>query len=144
MRITALETVRMAERPNLLWLLVHTDEGLSGLGETFFGAATVEAHVHEWIAPRVLGADPLRIDALARDLAGYLGFRSTGAEVRGNSAFDIALWDLWGQATGQSIAQLHGQRALENAQTMASLGTRGTAANDRAYRRRSNLQAAHG
>ncbi|EYD75403.1 Gluconate dehydratase [Rubellimicrobium mesophilum DSM 19309] len=108
MRIAALETVRIAERPNLLWLLVHTDEGVTGLGETFFGAATVETHVHEWIAPRVIGRDPLRIDALSRDLVGYLGFRSSGAETRGNSAFDIALWDLWGKATGQPVAQLLG------------------------------------
>ena len=108
MKITAIETVRIAERPNLLWLLVHTDEGVAGLGETFFGAETVEAHVHEWIAPRVLGRDPLRIDGLASELVGYVGFRSSGAEVRGNSAFDIALWDLFGKATGQPVAQLLG------------------------------------
>ncbi len=108
MKITALETIRIAERPNLLWLLVHTDTGLSGLGETFFGAATVEAHVHEYIAPRVIGRDPLEIDRLAADLAGYLGFRSSGAEMRGNSAFDIALWDLFGKAMNQPIAQLLG------------------------------------
>lgn len=35
MKITGLETVRVAERANLLWLLVHTDEGITGLGETF-------------------------------------------------------------------------------------------------------------
>ncbi len=108
MKITALETVRIAERPNLMWLCVHTDEGISGLGETFFGAATVEAHVHEYIAPRVLGRDPLEIDRLAADLVGYLGFRSSGAEMRGNSAFDIALWDLFGKAVNQPIAQLLG------------------------------------
>lgn len=108
MKITALETIRIAERPNLLWIEVQTDEGLTGLGETFFGAATVEAHVHEYIAPRVIGRDPLEIDRLAGDLVGYLGFRSSGAEVRGNSAFDIALWDLFGKAVGQPIAQLLG------------------------------------
>lgn len=108
MKITGLETIRIEERPNLLWLQVHTDEGLVGLGETFFGAQTVEAHVHEWIAPRVIGRDPLQIDRLAADLVGYLGFRSSGAETRGNSAFDIALWDLFGKATGQPIAQLLG------------------------------------
>ena len=108
MKITGIETIRIAERPNLLWVQVHTDEGLVGLGETFFGAATVEAHVHEWIAPRVMGRDPLQIDALAADLMGYLGFRSAGAEMRGNSAFDIALWDLFGHATGLPIAQLLG------------------------------------
>ena len=108
MKITALETIRIAERPNLLWLQVHTDESLAGLGETFFGAATVEAHVHEYIAPRVIGRDPLEIDLLAADLVGYVGFRSSGAEVRGNSAFDIALWDLFGKAMGQPVAQLLG------------------------------------
>ena len=108
MKITALETIRIAERPNLIWVQVHTDQGLIGLGETFFGASTVEAHVHDYIAPRVIGRDPLEIDKLSGDLVGYLGFRSSGAEVRGNSAFDIALWDIFGKATGQPIAQLLG------------------------------------
>ena len=108
MKITAVETIRIAERPNLLWVHVHTDEGLIGLGETFFGAATVEAHVHEYIAPRVIGRNPLEIDKLSADLVGYLGFRSSGAEVRGNSAFDIALWDIFGKAVNQPIAQLLG------------------------------------
>ncbi|MBW9059216.1 mandelate racemase/muconate lactonizing enzyme family protein [Agrobacterium pusense] len=108
MKITKLETVRVAERANLLWVLVHTDEGITGLGETFYGAETVETYVHEYIAPRVIGRDPLQIDLLAQDLVGYLGFRSSGAEVRGNSAFDIALWDIFGKATNQPIAQLLG------------------------------------
>lgn len=108
MQITALETIRIAERPNLIWLQVHTDEGLVGLGETFFGAGAVEAHVHDSIAPRVIGRDPLQIDKLSADLVGYLGFRSSGAETRANSAFDIALWDIFGKATGQPIAQLLG------------------------------------
>ncbi len=38
MQITALETIRISERPNLLWLHVHTDEGLVGLGDTFRSA----------------------------------------------------------------------------------------------------------
>jgi galactonate dehydratase len=107
-RITAIETIRVEERPNLLWVEVHTNEGLVGLGETFFMAETVETYIHEFLAPRVMGRDPLQIDRLAADLTGYLGFRSTGAEMRGNSAFDIALWDLFGKATGLPIAQLLG------------------------------------
>ncbi len=108
MRITGLETIRIGERPNLLWVQVATDEGVTGLGETFFIAETVETYLHEYVAPRVIGRDPLQIDLLAADLVGYLGFRSTGAETRGNSAFDIALWDIFGKATGQPIAQLLG------------------------------------
>ncbi len=108
MKITALETVRIAERPNLLWVQVHTDEGIAGLGETFFMSETVEAYIHEYVAPRVIGRDPLQIDLLSADLVGYVGFRSSGAEVRGNSAFDIALWDIFGKATNLPITQLLG------------------------------------
>jgi galactonate dehydratase len=108
MKITALETIRLVEFANLLWLKVHTSEGITGLGETFFFPATVEAYVHEALAPKLIGRDPRQIDKISKDLTGYLGFRSTGAEMRGNSALDIALWDIQGKATGQPIAQLLG------------------------------------
>lgn len=108
MKITAIETVRAAEFANLLWVYVRTDEGPAGLGETFFMPASVEAYLHEVVAPKLLGRDPLAIDRIARDLSGYLGFRSSGVEMRGNSALDIALWDLFGRATGLPIAQLLG------------------------------------
>ena len=108
MKITTLETIRVDEHPNLLWVQVHTDEGLSGLGETFFLPQSVEAYIHEFAAKKLIGRDPLAIDRIAKDLVGYLGFRSTGAEMRGNSAIDIALWDLFGRVTGQPVAQLLG------------------------------------
>ena len=108
MKITALETIRAPEFANLLWLRVHTSEGLAGLGETFFLPKTVEAFIHEALAPKVLGRDPRQIDLIAKEATGYLGFRSTGAEVRGASALDIALWDLFGKITGQPLAQLLG------------------------------------
>jgi L-alanine-DL-glutamate epimerase-like enolase superfamily enzyme len=117
MKIAKLETLRVREFPNLLWLLVHSDEGLVGLGETFMMPGTVESYVHEVIAPKVLGRDPLAIDRIAKDLVGYLGFRSTGAEVRGNSALDIALWDLFGKATGQPLAQLLGGFSRDSIRT---------------------------
>jgi galactonate dehydratase len=117
MKITALETVRLAEFANLLWLKVHTSEGIVGLGETFFFPATVEAYVHEGLAPKLLGRDPFQIDRISKDLVGYLGFRSTGAEMRGASALDIALWDILGKATGQPIVQLLGGFSREKIRT---------------------------
>ncbi|HVX81239.1 MAG TPA: mandelate racemase/muconate lactonizing enzyme family protein, partial [Devosiaceae bacterium] len=117
MKITALETIRVEAFPNLLWVEVHTDEGITGLGETFFMPQTVEAYIHEVAAPKLVGRDPLAIERIARDLVGYLGFRSTGAETRGNSAIDIALWDLFGKATGQPVAQLLGGFARESIRT---------------------------
>lgn len=117
MKITGLETIRLAEFPNLLWLKLHTDDGLVGLGETFFGAGVVETYLHEVAAPRLLGANPLDIGAVARRLAGYVGFRSSGAEMRGNSAIDIALWDLFARANNQPLWQALGGRVREGIRT---------------------------
>lgn len=108
MKITRLETIRIDEHANICWVQVHTDEGQVELGETFFGARAVEAYVHETAAPLLLGKDPLQIDRIGRALSPYVGFSGAGAEMRGNSAIDIALWDLFGKVTGQPIAQLLG------------------------------------
>lgn len=131
MKITGIETIRIAERPNLLWLQVHTDEGVSGLGETFMGARAVEAYVHETLAPMMLGEDPRRIEFLAAKAKGYLGFRSTGAETRGNSAFDIALWDLRGRTTEQPLAQLLGGFTREKIRTYNTCAGPGYMAEDK-------------
>ena len=109
MKITAFETIRLGEFPNLLWVHVHTDEGMVGLGETFFGARAVEAQLHETVAPLLLGKPALQMDRHGRTLQNqYLGFSSSGVEMRAASAVDIALWDLFGQATGQPLYQCLG------------------------------------
>jgi galactonate dehydratase len=114
MKITQIETLRLGEFPNILWVRVHTDEGLVGLGETFMGAQAVEAYLHEWAAPRLLGQDPLAIEARARDLTGYLGWRGSGVETRGNSALDIALWDLFGKAAGMPVHTALGGKSRDS------------------------------
>ena len=109
MQITAIETIQLDEFPNLFWVHVHTDAGLVGLGEAFFGPNAAVAYIHESAAPRLLGQDPLAIDRHSRTLLDtYVGFSGSGAEMRGLSALDIALWDIFGQATNQPIHQLLG------------------------------------
>jgi L-alanine-DL-glutamate epimerase-like enolase superfamily enzyme len=117
MKVIQIDTLRLDEFPNILFVLVHTDEELTGLGETFFGAKAVEAYVHETVAPYLLGKDPLHIDRHAKELYGYLGYASSGAETRGNSALDIALWDLFGKVTGQPLYQLLGGKSRERVRT---------------------------
>jgi hypothetical protein len=55
MKITAIETLRTEEFGNVLWVWVHTDAG------------AVEAHLHDMLAGRILGRNPLHIEALHRD-----------------------------------------------------------------------------
>jgi galactonate dehydratase len=108
MKITAIETIRLEEFPNILWVHVETDEGLTGLGEIFYGVPSAEAHIHAYAAPLLLGENPCLVDKHAKALVPYVGFSGSGAEVRANSGLDIALWDLWGQVTGQPVHQLLG------------------------------------
>lgn len=46
MKITAIEPITFAEFPNVLWVRVHTGEGIAGLGETFYMARPVAVRVH--------------------------------------------------------------------------------------------------
>ena len=114
MKITNLETVRLGEFPNIIWVRIHTDEGLTGLGETFMGAAAVEAYIHEWVGPKLIGKDPLAIESRNRDITGYLGWRGSGAETRGNSAVDIALWDIFGKAANMPVYTALGGKSRDD------------------------------
>ncbi len=114
MKITAIETLILEEFPNLLWVQLFTDSGLVGIGETFYGARAVEAHIHETLAPRLLGADPLRIEYLNAAMTALpVAQSSTGVEYRAASAVDIALWDLFGKHCGQPVHQMLGGTCFE-------------------------------
>jgi len=113
MKIVAVETLRIAERPNLVWIRLRTDAGLTGLGESWFGSGPVEADVHERIAPLLLGEDPSGIEVLSRRLRPYVGFFGTGAEMRACSAVDVALWDIAGKVAGKPIHDLLGGAVRE-------------------------------
>jgi len=109
MKISGIETFRLADYANLLWVHVETDEGLTGLGETYFGAGAVEAHIHETLVARLIGRDPLQIERLNKEMSALpLAQASTGAESRAVSAVDVALWDLFGKACGQPVHQMLG------------------------------------
>ena len=109
MKITAIDTLRTEEFANVMWVRVHTDAGIIGLGETFYGAGAVEAHIHDTLAIRLLGRDPLRIEAIHRDMLNLpMAQSSTGVEYRAASAIDIALWDIFGKVCDQPVHQMLG------------------------------------
>ena len=109
MRVTAIETIRQPDRPAYLWLQIHTDEGLIGLGEAQRGIEAVDAILHGSAAAALLGGDALDVERHnQRLLGGYLGFNASSAETRAAGAIDIALWDILGQALNQPISRLLG------------------------------------
>ena len=56
MKIASVETVYTREFENVIWVRIHTDAGIVGLGETFYGAAAVAAHIQDTLAIRLPAA----------------------------------------------------------------------------------------
>ena len=125
MKITAIETIHYptgvvvhAGRVAWLWVRVHTDEGVYGLGETFPSGESELAVIRKHLAPILLGKDPRDIERLWQDMfvaVAYPGW--AGAEMRAISAVDIALWDLAGKLAGKPVWQLLGGRCRERIRT---------------------------
>ncbi|MDQ6700810.1 MAG: mandelate racemase/muconate lactonizing enzyme family protein [Acidobacteriota bacterium] len=125
MRITGIETIHLSRGVTVnwgpiqwLWVRIHTDSGLIGLGETYPHPESEKAVVHHSLAPVLLGRDPLSIDRLWLDMfqaVSYSGW--AGAEMRAISAIDIALWDLAGKAAGVPIYQLLGGASRQSIRT---------------------------
>lgn len=115
MKITRLDTLQIREFPFLLWLQLHTDSGLVGTGETFWAPGPAASYLHDNVASYLLGKDPRDIELHDRTLGSvYVGARDSGAEVRGNSAVNIALWDIYGQSLGEPVWRLLGGRTHQS------------------------------
>src|SRR5271157_202736 len=99
-------------KPNWVWVRVHTDSGLVGLGETYPRNEVEASMVHSTIAGLLLGRDPRDIERIWADLYRTFDFQVTGgAEMRALSAIDLALWDLLGKALGQPVYRLLGGKS---------------------------------
>jgi len=94
---------------NWLFVAVHTDEGITGVGEGGGWPEVVETGVRE-IAPILVGEDPFAAERIWLKIYDFLhGHGQTGV-VRGGvqSAIDIALWDIKGKALGVPVHVLLG------------------------------------
>jgi L-alanine-DL-glutamate epimerase-like enolase superfamily enzyme len=126
MKITGVSTIRlcygmdtpmadaihfMPERP-LLIVQVHTDTGLTGMGEAAcYGGdlESMEALVLGVLQPIVLGEDPFTVERLWQRMAARPHQRGTrGMLMMAISGIDIALWDLIGQETQTPLYRLLG------------------------------------
>jgi L-alanine-DL-glutamate epimerase-like enolase superfamily enzyme len=103
-KITKVETIHVGEFANILFVQIHTDEGLVGLGDTYYTPETTRTFIHEVGAPMLIGHDPRDVEWHFRrmyDATHVYGNR--GAEMRAISALDVALWDLFAQAAGMPL-----------------------------------------
>jgi len=100
---------------------VHTDEGITGIGEIFGAGSFAFANqgiLNHVIKPLVIGRNPLDISVIWHDV--YNAVRDHGQKgmpICCLSGVDIALWDIFGKATSQPPYQLLGGMAREKSVT---------------------------
>jgi L-alanine-DL-glutamate epimerase-like enolase superfamily enzyme len=120
MKITKVEMVRVRRdlrihdvSPNWTWVLLHTDQGITGIGESY---PTQDAHhgALKELAPLLLGKDPTAIERLWQDIFYRISYQPWGgAEWRMLTAINIAQWDILGKAAGMAVYKLLGGKAQE-------------------------------
>ncbi len=108
MKIVSLELIKVP--PSWVWLKIHTDEGITGLGEPY-----LENHPDSVIAevlrlePLLIGEDPTRIEWLwNRMYEGGSGYKGGPVKMSAISGIDMALWDITGKAAGLPVHRLLG------------------------------------
>ena len=112
MKITAVEALPI---DRYLFAVVHTDAGITGLGESgawgFLEAS--EAAINKF-GRYLVGQDPLRIEHHWQYMYRFSHFR--GAAIMGAiSALDIAMWDIAGKHFGVPAYQLLGGKTRDKA-----------------------------
>lgn len=121
LKITRLETIFV--KPRWLFLKVHTDEGIVGLGEPVVEgrSQTVAAAVSE-IGRYLIGQDPLR--AVHHWQAIYRGQFYQGGPVLTSalSGIEQALWDIKGKYYGVPIYELLGGAVRDKIQVYGHVG----------------------
>ncbi len=112
MRIVDIE---MLPIDRYLFVQVHTDNGITGLGESgAWGYLEASASAVETFRRYLIGQDPLRIEHHWQYLYRWTHFR--GAAIMGGlSAIDIALWDIAGKYFGVPCYQLMGGKCRDKA-----------------------------
>ena len=112
MKIVEIETIPV---DRYLFVKVHTDEGITGLGESgAWGYLEASQAAIGTFERYLVGQDPLRIEHHWQYLYRWTHFR--GAAIMGAlSAIDIALWDIAGKYFGVPCYQLLGGKCRDKA-----------------------------
>ena len=116
MKITDVEVLRMQAftepQNNWLFVRVHTDEGISGLGEGSlqYKDAALAAEIENF-ALYLRGKDPLQIEHIWTSLHRRVTWSGGAVTMSAISAIDLALWDIKGKVAKLPVYQLLGGKA---------------------------------
>ena len=123
MKITGLKTFVVGADSNWVFVQVHTDEGVTGLGEGSVSSKTlaVEAAIRD-LERFVVGRDPRDIELLWQEMYRYPRWKGGPVLSSSVSAIEIALWDILGQTLQVPIYQLLGGRCRDRIRMYTHVG----------------------
>lgn len=102
-------------------LAVLTDEGITGFGSVFTNDDLVKSAL-KVLEPLYRGENALEPERVSEKLHQHTFWLGRGGSITHTiSGIDIALWDILGKATGQSVGRLLGGRYRERVRPYASL-----------------------
>ncbi|MED5399490.1 MAG: galactonate dehydratase, partial [Planctomycetota bacterium] len=106
-RITKLETLKV--QPRWLFLKVHTDAGIVGLGEPVVeGRASTVAAAVKQLETYLVGKDPRSVVHHWQAMYRHAFYRGGPVLTSAISGIDMALWDIKGKAMGVPVYELLG------------------------------------
>ncbi len=118
MKVTRIDSLYWNSRddapfwPHWTWLRLHTDTGITAVGETYPRGEAEAAMIHTQLSRLLLGRDPRNIERLWSDFYHTIDYQiAGGTEMRVLSACDLALWDLLGKSLNAPVYQLLGGKA---------------------------------
>jgi galactonate dehydratase len=121
MKITRLETFLV--KPRSLFLKVHTDEGLVGLGEPILeGRGRTCAQAVADLEPYLVGKDPTRVVHHWQAMYRHAFYRGGPILTSALSGVEQALWDLAGKAAGLPVYRLLGGPVRDRIRIYAGAG----------------------
>jgi len=108
MKITDVGTAVVKGNFNWILVKVYTDEGVTGIGEAYWGAGVVDL-IHESKSV-IIGEDPLNINKCYERMVRWMSGAGSlaGATVTAISGIEIALWDLAGKILDTPVCNLFG------------------------------------
>jgi galactonate dehydratase len=115
MKITSIETIAVgAGWKNWLFVRVHTDKGLYGVGEGTLNGfiRTTEAAVRE-LEHLAIGHDPRQINRLAARLMESVSVDAGHIHRTAVAAIEVSCWDILGKSLGVPIYELLGGKVRE-------------------------------
>src|SRR5262245_52221809 len=105
--VTKLETFLV--QPRWLFLKIHTDAGIVGLGEPVVeGRAETVATAVKEIEPYLIGKDPRQVAHHWQAIYRHAFYRGGPVLTSALSGVDMALWDIKGKALGVPVYELLG------------------------------------